>query len=399
MPLPPTPSNPIRSLAIIVNALPPYRVHFHQRIAREMPEMKLWTVATHEAADQPWAYAPPAEINVMQFGPGESVTRQSDLKLALHEWKKGGRIIEWLAKENVQAVVVNGYNDAARMRILRWCHRNGIPVMVFGDSNVRGDRAAGFRAVLKRRMMKRVLRLLDGILVCGSLGQEYFLKYGADERRIFFTPYEPDYQAIERVDRQAMDAAARKYDLAPGRKRIVFAARFVPVKRPDMAIDAFAAIAGQRSKWDLVMVGSGPLEAVIKKRVPESLRSRVIFTGFIGDQDVVSAIYKLSDVLVLPSDYEPWALVINEAVAAGLAVICSDVVGAGAELVRNGVNGFTFPPGDLPAMIERLKEITQPEQTMRLKAASAGVLQGWRQKADPVEGMRQALAVVAHNVP
>ena len=76
---PPTPSNSIRSLAIIVNALPPYRVHFHQRIVREMPQVKLWTVATHEAADQPWAYAPPAEINVVQFGPGESVTRQSEI--------------------------------------------------------------------------------------------------------------------------------------------------------------------------------------------------------------------------------------------------------------------------------------------------------------------------------
>jgi hypothetical protein len=50
-------------------------------------------------------------------------------------------------------------------------------------------------------------------------------------------------------------------------------------------------------------------------------------------------------------------------------------------------------------MIERLKEVTQPEQIMRLKAASAGVLQDWRQKADPVEGLRQALAAVAPNVP
>src|SRR3954471_8289601 len=152
---PPTPSNPIRSLAIIVNALPPYRVHFHQRIAREMPEVKLWTVATHESADQPWAYAPPAEINVVQFGPGESVVRHWRLTRALHEWKKGGRIIEWLKKEKIEAVLVNGYNDAGRMRILRWCKRSGVPVMLFADSNVRVDRAKGLRAVVKRRTMKR----------------------------------------------------------------------------------------------------------------------------------------------------------------------------------------------------------------------------------------------------
>src|SRR5437868_871620 len=248
----PTPPNPIRSLAIIVNALPPYRVHFHQRIAREMPEVKLWTVATHEGADQPWAYAPPAEINVVQFGPGESVTRQSDWKRAFHEWKKGGRIIDWLKKEKIEAVVVNGYNDAGRMRILKWCKRHGVPVMMFADSNIRGDGVHGFRALLKRRMMKRVLRLLDAILVCGSLGKEYFLKYGADERRFFFTPYEPDYDAIENLNEQSIRSVAGKFGLSEQRRRIVFTGRLVDVKRPDLILDAFATIADQRPLWDLV---------------------------------------------------------------------------------------------------------------------------------------------------
>src|SRR4051812_31345203 len=173
-------TKPIRSLEIVVNALPPYRVHFHQRIAREMPEVKLWTIATHEGADQPWAYAPPAEINVVQFGAGESVTRQSDLKLTWHEWKKGGRIIQWLKRESVSCVLVNGYNDAARMRILRWCHRNKVPVMLFADSNIRGDRARGFRARIKQKVLSNVLDNLDAVLVCGSLGRDFYLKYGAE---------------------------------------------------------------------------------------------------------------------------------------------------------------------------------------------------------------------------
>ena len=393
MPPPPTSSNPIRSLAIIVNALPPYRVHFHQRIAREMPEVKLWTLATHESADQPWAYAPPPEINVVQFGPGESVMRQSDWKRALHEWKKGGRIIEWLKKENVEAVVVNGYNDAARMRILKWCKRNGVRVMLFADSNVRGDRAVGFRALLKRRLMKRVLGYLDAVLVCGSLGKEYFVKYGADERRIYFTPYEPDYDAIANLDQKFIESVAEKFGLGEQRRRIVFTGRLVDVKRPDLIVDAFAAIAEQRPLWDLVIVGSGVKEQELKQRVPQSLKSRVIFTGFIGEQASVSAIYRASDVLVLPSDYEPWALVVNEAVAAGMAVVCSDVVGAGAELVKDGVNGFTFPAGDLRALVAKLGEVTADGRTQQLKAGSADVLAAWRAKADPVAGLRAALGV------
>jgi len=96
-------------------------------------------------------------------------------------------------------------------------------------------------------------------------------------------------------------------------------------------------------------------------------------------------------VLVLPSDYEPWALVVVEAAAAGMALICSDVVGAAAELVKEGVNGFTFPVGDVGAMTQRLREVTAPQRIDQMKERSKEVLGEWRRKADPVEGLRRAV--------
>jgi glycosyltransferase involved in cell wall biosynthesis len=105
----------------------------------------------------------------------------------------------------------------------------------------------------------------------------------------------------------------------------------------------------------------------------------------------VTAIYKASDVLVLPSDFEPWALVINEAAAAGMAVVASSVVGAAAELVRDGVNGRVFPPGDLRALADCLLDVTDPARVDAMKAASEGVLADWRRVADPIAGLRRGL--------
>jgi glycosyltransferase involved in cell wall biosynthesis len=96
--------------------------------------------------------------------------------------------------------------------------------------------------------------------------------------------------------------------------------------------------------------------------------------------------------MVLPSDFEPWALVVNEAAAAGLAIIATDKVGAAAELVRDGVNGFIFPASDLAKLTDRLLEVTDDSRIEELKAGSAGVLNEWRRVADPVNGLRQALA-------
>src|SRR3954467_13823779 len=106
------------------------------------------------------------------------------------------------------------------------------------------------------------------------------------------------------------------------------------------------------------MVGAGENRDDLLARIPAHLKDRFIWTGFLDDQATVSALYRLSDVLVLPSDYEPWALVVNEATAAGMAIVASDVVGATPELVRDRMNGRLFPRGSLPALNEALMDVT-----------------------------------------
>jgi glycosyltransferase involved in cell wall biosynthesis len=171
----------------------------------------------------------------------------------------------------------------------------------------------------------------------------------------------------------------------------VYSGRLVPEKRVDLAIDAFACVAAQRPEWDLVIAGDGVLRAELEARVPAPLRPRVTWTGFLADPADVSAVYRLCDVLVLPSDYEPWALVVNEAAAAGLAVVSSSVVGAAHELVREGVNGALFPPGQVGAAAAALLSVTDPSRVDALRAGSARVLEAWRKQGDPVEGLRAAL--------
>jgi glycosyltransferase involved in cell wall biosynthesis len=287
--------------------------------------------------------------------------------------------------------LVNGYNDVGRLRIIRWCHRHQIPVMMWGDSNIRGDLARGVKARVKRMYLKHLIHRVDAVLPCGRLGKEYFQKYGADPTRMFFMPYEPDYSLIQQLPNEAVDSARGRFGLDPMRRRIVFSGRLIDVKRPDMLVDAFIRIAGQRPDWDLLIIGDGSMKAELERRVPAELSKRVIWTGFLNDQSAISALYRSSDVLALPSSYEPWALVINEAVAAGLAVVSSDVVGAAWELVRDGVNGRTFPPGDLNKLVYCLQDVTTSGRTDVMKAASAQVLADWRRTGDPVDGLRRAL--------
>ena len=387
-------------VAIVANSLPPYRLYLHQRIAREMGnEILLHTVCTHEV-DYLHPYAPTPDINAISFGPAQPFTRQLKLRYAGSEWLKAGRIIRWLDGNKIKAVVLLGYNDAGRIRILHWCYRRGLPCLLFGDSNIRGDRATGTIAIIKRTVVGQVVKWAAALLVCGRFGRQYWSKYGARAESMFDFPYEPDYDLIRSLPVEKIAQIRERFNLRTDRRRIVFSGRFVEAKRPQLLVDAFVEISRQRPEWDLVMVGAeDPAlshlgRMPLQERVPVELRHRVFFTGFLEKQWMVSAICRASDVLCMPSDYEPWGLVINESAAAGQAIIASDVVGAAAELVRDGVNGRVFPTRDLKALAAALLDVTAPDRIDAMRANSAAILADWRARADPVDGLRGALQFV-----
>jgi glycosyltransferase involved in cell wall biosynthesis len=389
--VPRVPTDARPAVAMIANSIAPYRVHLHRRIAREIPDIQFWTVFTHEESNSPWMLDPPPEIGPISFGTAERGLEQASPRHALREWRKGGRISRWLGQQQIAAVAVFGYNDPGRIRIIGWCLRRGVPCLLAGDSNIKCDRAHGVRGFFKRRVVGRIVRSCWGVMPCGSLGEAYFQRYGADSDRVFLFPYEPDYELIARMPPAVIEAARTRLALCPSRRHLLFCGRLVQSKRPDLLVEAFVAVADERPDWDLLVVGGGPLLDRLQARVPERLRARVIFTGFIDDQCAVTALYRLSDVLVLPSEHEPWALVVNEAAAAGLAIVSSDIVGAAAELVRDGVNGRLFPAGDLEALARCLREVTLDSRIDAMKAASGSVLETWRRRGDPVDGLRRAL--------
>jgi len=90
------------------------------------------------------------------------------------------------------------------------------------------------------------------------------------------------------------------------------------------------------------------------------------------------AVYVASDVLVLPSQYDAFGLVLNEAMLCGRPVIASDRVGARHDLVREGETGYTFKCGDVDALAERLTQIFRdPQDLERMGQAARRRMETW----------------------
>lgn len=379
-------------VAVVANSYPPYRTYLHSQLVLNVPEVELWSLSTHSNAYERWkGLTPPDQIRRVEFSGGEPTNEQPYVRHAVREWRKGGRIIEWLQKNEVAAVFVQGCGDMGRVRILRWCHRRGIPCFLTGDFNVRSDRHPPLKQWLKRRVYSRGVQWAAGLMPCGTYGRDLLCNYGGASKPCWPFPFVPHVDLYQRTSRELAEQMAERFDLQPGRRRMVFSGRMMRAKRPDLAIDAFATLAHERPEWDLVMTGEGHLRRDMEERVPPELRHRVVWTGFLHSGEEVAGVYANADMLLLPSDHEPWGVVVVEAAAAGLAIVASDNVGAVPELVHSQVNGAVFPSGDLGELINMLRNVTSHDVIDRMRDGSMKVFQQWTAEADPVKSFRAAL--------
>lgn len=380
------------TLVILSNAPAPYRTAFHLRVSRELPSFRLVSVFTHAQGDSPWQLELPPEIGPVRLDAGSGPA--SPLRRVVHELSLARALLRELEALRPVAVIVNGYNDFARLQTFRWCSKRGIPAFLWGDSNIFSDRAGPLKRRMKGALIRFAVRRSKGVLVCGRYGYEFFRTYVGHDLRAFVSPYEPDCDLFNNPPAERCTAVAARYDLRPGRRRLIYSGRLVREKRVDLLLDAFQRIAADRPEWDLLLVGDGRLRPELEQRVRPEVAARIRFLGFQNDAADVAAIYHHGDALCLPSGYEPWAVVVSEAAAAGLALVTSHIVGASPELVHDGVNGRTFFSGDVDDLTDALLEVTDPDRIDRYRAASRHVLSEWRRRCDPVLGLRKALASV-----
>jgi glycosyltransferase involved in cell wall biosynthesis len=382
-------------LAIVANSITPYRVHLHRLIAAGIPELKLHTLITHGVGDFDWQVNLPPEIHAANFSAAGEHPLDNPLRRPWIEVRKSKRIIRYLRENDAHAVIFTGYRYISYLRVMDYCYRHHIPFFLRSDSNIRSEPELSFiQRIVKSRIYAWWMKRAAGIMSMGQFGDEFFLKYGADPKRLYRVPYWPDFNVFANVDSAALERFQQKYRLNRSRRHLMYSGRLVPDKRVDLLIDAFAAIASERPDWDLLLVGDGALAEELRRRVPEALRPRVVWTGFIDGDDIVPA-YHSAEVLVLASDQEPWALVIQEAMAAGMTVVASDVVGAARELLTDGISGRVFAKGDCNALKRALLDITRPDRIDAYKQQAKTALLEYRQRVNPVAEIRRAMVDVS----
>lgn len=379
-----------RGLLFVANVPAPYRYHLHEYLANELKCYEHHLIFTHgEGANSGWVCDVPGNIQIQSMSPDRKTGWLSSFDL-IKQFYISRNIVEHIRNNDIEAVFLHGYNDLTRLHLIKWCARNGIPCFLRSDSNSRSDHSANrpFRQFIKRKLLEWVKKRISGVLPVGRYGEEFYRQYGFSDKDMFRVPFFPDYSLFS--TRQNLVSPELVDLFSTNRRRFLYVGRLVEYKDVLRLLRAFMTLSDKIPLWDLVIVGKGPQEELLQQTAGDMLNHRVHFLGF-KQVNEVAAIMQRCDVLVLPSTFEPWALVINEALAAGMAIVASDAVGAAGDLVKDELNGKVYPAGDTEALKACLMNVSQEEclQSFRMKAPH--VLDQWVCDYDPAEGIRCAL--------
>lgn len=211
--------------------------------------------------------------------------------------------------------------------------------------------AWSLRKLVAPIILRRYLRRFVAALVPGERSARY-------ARHLGFRPdqIETGLISLDTVPFLAADRRRRGEHAFP--RRFLYVGRYAREKRIDVLIHAYSRYRSTtQAPWELSCCGMGPLAPLLAGQ------PGVTDLGFVQPRDL-PPVYAAHGAFVITSDYEPWGMVIAEAAAAGLPIICTDACGARLEVVRHGENGIVCAKGDTAAIASAMKWVTDHEESL-----------------------------------
>jgi glycosyltransferase involved in cell wall biosynthesis len=313
--------------------------------------------------------------------------------------------------------VVSWEFGPATWRAWVWCRRHRRPLVVFSELTPWSDAAL---TELQLRMHRLLAPRMDGFVVASSQGVERLARLGVERSRVEVALQSADLVALRSVSPDASAGGLASPEASAPRApspaaspprapspaaspprapspaaspdgrpvRVLVVGRLVPDKNLARLLEAFAGAGFADGEAELVIYGTGPLEAELRARAGRlGLPAR--FEGQLAPA-ALAAVYSRADVLALVSTYEPFGVTLREGAAAGLPLLASRRAGAAGDVAIEGENALLVDPGsheEIGAALLRL--VREPALRARLAAGSRAVTERHPPEAD-VEAWERA---------
>ena len=269
----------------------------------------------------------------------------------------------WRVMDRIQpdVVLISGYSDLPAVSAAAWASLHRRISILMSDSTY-SDRT---RSLAKESVKRLLIKAFYSAAVCSGTRAEAYLqalgvsaanighKYDVVDNRFFCDGTDNIRRDLARQG----GSSAQPYFLWVG--------RYCAEKNLEYLLSSYRTYRTRGGSWGLTLVGYGPLEGAVRKKVQElGLLCSVVIAGARGPEGLLE-FYALAGCLVLPSAKDTWGLVVNEALASGLPVIVADKCGCADDLVLGRGTGIVIDPGEplaLTMALMRMESLSEEER-------------------------------------
>jgi len=286
-----------------------------------------------------------------------------------------GRLTAQLETFAPNAVLVPGWASKAAFAALRWSLAKKIPAVVMSESTAGDAARSGWKESLKRQ----IVGCFSSGLVGGEPQRQYLTSLGMrpDVISLGYNAVDNEYFEAGAIAAREQEAALKARLGLPSRY-LLASARFIEIKNLIGLLDAYGMFRQRHpaSSLKLVLLGDGPLRAEIEAKISGlGLENEVLLPGF-KQYGELPVFYGLAEAFVHVSRIEPWGLVVNEAMGAGLPVIVSRTCGCAANLVVDGRNGYIVDYDDISGIADAIGrlDMASPDERRALGRQSQEIV-------------------------
>lgn len=263
-------------------------------------------------------------------------------------------------------VVVSAELGMRTLIALAYCWLHRIPLVIWSYHSLASAAAtpgmqpgnSGVWEELAHRLRRWMLSNASAVVGMGRQARTVLNELGVEDERIFDAPNAHDNVGFAAALAVAPKACLRDELAERGcREQIALVVgRLIPAKGIVPLLDVWDRLPPPvRAKWSLLFVGDGPLARDLERASETHERGEILRDPAVQPAELIDY-YRAAKMLVFPSLGDPWGLVVNEALACGLPVMCSRHAGCADDIVVPGHNGWIIDPNDPEQMLETLLE-------------------------------------------
>ena len=248
------------------------------------------------------------------------------------------------------------------------------PWVFLGEAPGQDYRAGKLKTVLRDVSIGRLLNMSSGVLAISRNGVK---QYGGWLRPSVGIAHFQYYE-----DREKFRAIARDGLVNGETPSFLMCGRLCDRKAPQLALQASEFLLGRDLAHNLVFAGDGELQAELEKYCQINRLTHVEFKGQIGWCSRHDA-FRDADVLIHPTRFDGWGMVVPEALSAGMPVVTTERCGAGIDFIEGGENGFLLSsPTAAESLAEKMAHfILHPTEIRRMGRLARESVEEWSPEA------------------